>query len=141
MEKHYVYKLESADKIEHIGHTKNPKFRYYQHIKAKPNGSSCGKFYNRFDLQLNIVKEFDDRKEAYAYQCELQKQYGFATDIETGAIKAGRIGGYKSSPTKEVINNLKDMMSRIYTCEHCGKQIGGASNYSIHIKRNLCKKI
>jgi len=138
MEKHYVYKLESAV-VEHIGHSKNPKFRYQQHIKFKPNGSSHGKFYGRNDLQLNIVKEFDTRREAYAYQCELQKKYGFATDTENGASKAGRMGGIKSSPTKKVINNLKKMMSKIYTCENCGKQIGGASNYSIHIKRNLCQ--
>jgi hypothetical protein len=138
MEKHYVYKLES-NIVEHIGHSKHPKFRYQQHINFKPNGSSHGKFYGRDDLQLIVVKEFDSRKEAYAYQCKLQKAYGFKTDTELSAVKAGKIGGLKSSPTKEVITNLKQMMQKEYRCEKCGKDIKGTSNYSIHTKRNLCR--
>jgi predicted GIY-YIG superfamily endonuclease len=137
MEKHYVYKLEN-EIVEHIGHSSDIARRYNQHIYQKPNGSSCGKFYGRTDLKIIVVKEFDTRKEAFAYQCELQKEYGFVTDRDKSGY-AGKLGGKLSSPTKKVINNLKRMMKKIYTCEWCGKQIGGVSNYSIHIKRNLCK--
>ena len=137
MEKHYVYKLES-DVIEHIGHTSNVDRRYNQHVYQKPNGSSCGKFYGRTDLKMVIVKEFDTRKEAYWYQCELQKQNGFKEDYDITSI-AGKKGGHLSKPTNEVINNLKTMMNTEYKCDNCGRIIKGASNYSVHIKRNLCK--
>jgi predicted GIY-YIG superfamily endonuclease len=82
MKTHYVYELyNELGSIEHVGETSNPKKRFYNHTKAKPiKGTGTGKFYKRLDISMNIVKEFYDKKEAFAYQCELQKQYGLITD-------------------------------------------------------------
>jgi hypothetical protein len=67
--------------VEYVGESKNPQQRFNSHTKVKP-GKAMGSFYGRQDLLLNIVKSFNTRKEAYAYQCELQSQYGLTTDRE-----------------------------------------------------------
>jgi predicted GIY-YIG superfamily endonuclease len=78
MKTHYVYELFNlVGTIEYVGETSNPTERLYNHTKKK-----SGKFYNRVDIQMNIVKEFDNRKDAYYYQIELQKQYNLVTDSE-----------------------------------------------------------
>jgi len=75
--KKYVYELYNLlGTVEHVGETVNPKCRLKCH-KCK-----AGKFYGRQDIQMNVVKEFDNRKEAYVYQCQLQKHYGLKTDRE-----------------------------------------------------------
>jgi predicted GIY-YIG superfamily endonuclease len=73
--KKYVYKLiNSKDKIEYIGETMHPNARFRVH-KSK-------KFRGRNDIKMVIVAEFDNRKDAYNYQCDLQKQYGLISDKE-----------------------------------------------------------
>jgi predicted GIY-YIG superfamily endonuclease len=80
MKTHYVYELYNLlGTIEYVGHTINAKSRLYSHTKAKP-GNGCGKFYGRTDISMNIVKGFDNRKDAFQYQCQLQEQYGLETD-------------------------------------------------------------
>jgi predicted GIY-YIG superfamily endonuclease len=82
MIKHYVYELINLlGTIEYVGESKNPYQRFNSHTKVKP-GKAMGKFYGRQDLTLNIVKEFNNRKDAYQYQCELQSKYGLITDRE-----------------------------------------------------------
>jgi predicted GIY-YIG superfamily endonuclease len=83
MKTHYVYELFNlVGTIEYVGETTTPKHRFNQH-KSKD-----GKFHNRTDISMNIVEEFDNKKDAYNYQCQLQKQYGFITDAETNSINS-----------------------------------------------------
>ena len=97
MKKHYVYEIvNSTGIIEYIGETINPKTRLERH-KSNKNG----KFYKRKDIKLNVVKEFDNKEEAWWYQCELQIKNGFETDREKNikAAKRGAIvGGKKPQP-------------------------------------------
>jgi predicted GIY-YIG superfamily endonuclease len=73
-----VYKLvNSKNEIEYIGETSNLKTRLCMHLT-----SSKSKFKNRKDLQIIPVKEFFTKKEAFDYQCKLQKKLGFETDLE-----------------------------------------------------------
>lgn len=84
--KYYVYELINLlGTIEYVGESKNPHQRFNSHTKVRP-GKAMGKFYGRQDLILNIVKEFTNRKDAYAYQCELQSQYGLVTDRQLSSL-------------------------------------------------------
>ena len=82
MKKCYVYELyNQVGTIEYVGESVNPKNRWYQHI-CKSKDKKNGKFFGRDDIKMRIVKEFDNKKDAYDYQCKLQKEYGLFTDSE-----------------------------------------------------------
>lgn len=60
--------------VEYVGKTINPKNRFYQHTKAKPNQNlSRGRFYKRQDIFLNVVNSFYNRTEAWKAEGELKK--------------------------------------------------------------------
>ena len=80
MKKWYVYEIVNLmGTVEYVGETINPKERLANH-KSKHKGNGTGKFYGRNDIFMNIVKEFDSKSDAFNYQCELQKEYGFVSD-------------------------------------------------------------
>ena len=73
----HVYVLVNSNGIvEYVGETINPKRRFNEH-KWKN-----GKFYNRTDISMHVVKLCDNKKTAWNYQCLLQKEYGLITDSE-----------------------------------------------------------
>ena len=86
MEIRYVYELVNLmGTVEYVGESKNPIKRFYGHTKQKPNNNASpgfGKFYGRCDLLINVVDSFDNKKEAFEYQCNLQRYYGLETDGE-----------------------------------------------------------
>jgi predicted GIY-YIG superfamily endonuclease len=90
----HVYELYNLlGSIEYVGETINTERRFREHTKSK-----TGKFYGRTDISMNIVKIFDNGKEAWDYQCELQKKYELITD---GEIQSNtRIGKEHSIKTK-----------------------------------------
>ncbi len=73
-----VYQLiNEKGEIEYVGHTSNMIKRFRVH-KCKN-----GKFHNRKDISYEIVKSgFNTKLEALDYECKLQKELGFETDIE-----------------------------------------------------------
>ena len=73
-----VYQLVNGKgEIEYVGNTKNPNTRLYNHTCKN------GTFAGRKDLRLEIVKSgFRKEKTAFNYQCKLQKELGFETDME-----------------------------------------------------------
>ena len=73
--------------VEYVGETAYPTKRFANH-KRKLRSPGCGRFGNRSDVFMNIVKEFDNKIDAFEYQCQLQKEYGLKTDKE-------RIGNIK----------------------------------------------
>lgn len=76
--KYYVYELiNMTGTVEYVGESSQLQIRYNQHTKSK-----CGKFYNRQDIMMNIVTYFYSKKEAFDYQCQLQKEYGLITDTQ-----------------------------------------------------------
>jgi len=99
MKKYYVYELyNQMGTVEYVGETTNPSHRMRQHTKYKRKGGH-GKFYNRLDIKMHIVKEFDNRKEAWDYQCKLQNEYGLDTDGEI--ISNSQKGRIHSNLTKQ----------------------------------------
>jgi hypothetical protein len=105
MKKYYVYELMNLmGSIEYVGESINPYKRFYSHTKYKPGyknqSPSYGKFYGRCDLVMNIVNEFESKKEAFHYQCELQKYYGLETDGE-------RMKRVFSNECREKLRNAK----------------------------------
>jgi predicted GIY-YIG superfamily endonuclease len=78
MKTYYVYELyNSMGTVEYVGQTENAKNRLRQHTKVKPvRCSGNGKFYGRQDISMNIVAEFQNRKEARNLEGELKIQYG-----------------------------------------------------------------
>ncbi len=82
MKKWYVYELVNLmGTIEYVGETYDIKQRLYNHTKTNKSIWD-GKFYGRNDIFMNIVAEFDNNKDAFEYQCKLQKEYGFETDLD-----------------------------------------------------------
>jgi predicted GIY-YIG superfamily endonuclease len=82
MKKYYVYEIVNLmGTIEYVGETTMPKRRLWNHT-SNGNGSGSGRFNNRSDIFMNIVAEFDNRKDAFNYQCKLQYEYGFETDAD-----------------------------------------------------------
>lgn len=74
--KTFVYQLVNSKKeILYIGESANPTQRMYFH-----RGNRKSKVYGVEGLQMEILKEFGTKKEAYEYQCHLQEQLGFVTD-------------------------------------------------------------
>ena len=100
MKKYYVYELVNLDGIvEYVGESTRPNKRFYEHLKHKPHVTNHnGKFYGREDINLNVVAEFETHKEAFEYQCKLQKKYGFKSDAEKNSERC--IG--RTSPRKNV---------------------------------------
>ena len=118
MKKYYVYELVNLmGTVEYVGETTNPKSRFSNH-KTKSNKvrGGGGKFKNRADIFFNIVKEFDTKEEAYDYQCKLQKEYGFETDLEKmkSRIKMYNIlqnsgeNNYLSKLTSEQVSDIRN---------------------------------
>jgi hypothetical protein len=51
---------------------------------------------------MNVVKEFDNRKDAYLYQCQLQKEYGLITDSEINSkTHTGKTSPFKGKSHSE----------------------------------------
>ena len=75
MKKWYVYEIVNLmGTVEYVGESIDLKKRWYNHKCIN------GKFHNRSDIFMNIVKEFNNKKDAFFYQCQLQSEYGLETD-------------------------------------------------------------
>ena len=82
MKKWYVYEIVNLmGTVEYVGESINPKRRWIQH-KCKVISNGQGTFANRSDVFMNVVNEFDNRRNALDKQYELQIEYGLKTDLE-----------------------------------------------------------
>lgn len=83
----YVYQLINKEgTVIYIGETRDPRQRLYDHTRRKPKHSGHGKFYGQ-ELEIEVIAEFDNKKEAWYRQVEEQKKFGFQTDYEK--LRAG----------------------------------------------------
>jgi predicted GIY-YIG superfamily endonuclease len=78
----YVYELTDQNgKVVYVGESVRPQTRLYEHTRRQPrHRSGYGRFYGRTDLTLEVVAQFDNRKDSFNHQCSLQVQYGLDTD-------------------------------------------------------------
>jgi predicted GIY-YIG superfamily endonuclease len=109
--KHYVYILMNEyGAVEYVGYTKNPKQRMKDHIKHKPYGLQTGKglFYGRTDLTLEVVKQFNTRGEAEAYEGELKLQFGFVWNERIRTLKGSKNGAVISAEIKRIPISVYD---------------------------------
>ena len=112
MKRHYVYKLVNGlGIVEYVGETINPKRRFDQHTKCKPSDNhSHGKFYNREDITLFEIANFELRKDALALEGVLKRHYGLEWTERTRASdlsrevhsNAGKKGGKKNIDTGHI---------------------------------------
>ena len=148
MKKFYVYEIINLmGTIEYVGETRHPKRRWSNHKCNATNGGGAGKFYNRNDVFMNIVKEFNNRREALDYQYQLQREYKLPTDLDYKIGNKNTFGKKKSDESKLKISKsnkgkirsidaklnyslakqLKNNGNTFYTCPHCNK-IGQSSS-------------
>lgn len=104
MKKHYVYELYNLlGTVEYVGETVDTKRRFNEHTKSKK-----GKFYKRTDININVVKEFDNKTDSFFYQCKLQKEYGLETDSEIfSKVQKGKPIRLHSLETKQKMSELR----------------------------------
>lgn len=80
MKNYKVYKIKekNTDKVLYVGETCKPEKRWNVHV------SNQGKF-NRNEHYMDVIEEyvFASKKDAFNYQCDLQKLYGLHTDYQT----------------------------------------------------------
>lgn len=107
MKKYSVYKLVNGDgKVEYVGRTTQPKIRLCQHINWKPN-PGVGKFYGRTDITMEIVKVFDNVKDANLFEGELKLLNGMEWTERTTLIKNGyNVGSIHGKSTKYHLRKL-----------------------------------
>lgn len=98
MKKKYVYQLVNEENIvEYIGEAFDPqrRFREHKHNRTKAK-SGMGKFCGRNDLKLEVLAEFDNAKDSFDYQCELQTKHFGINDRDKSKINGmkGKQFGY-----------------------------------------------
>ncbi len=149
MKKWYVYELVNLmGTVEYVGETSNPTRRLNEHIKYKSNGQcNRGKFLGRVDIFMNIVKEFNNRSEAWHYQCDLQLEYGLKSD-KVNSSNAGKLGGKTSSKNNMESGRLAELRSLggiksssiIKKCPHCSYEGKMPTIFRLHFDRCKYKK-
>jgi hypothetical protein len=117
---YYVYEIVNLlGCVEWVGKTDNPKRRFRQHTCWLPSDKNRnGLFYNRQDVFMNIVKEFEDKKEALRFEFSLQEEWGFIPEnLKTPrGIKHGR-----SKFTEDEIRKIRNLCSQGNSCSSVSK--------------------
>lgn len=93
MKKYYVYELINLyGTVEDVGESYRPEVRFAEHTKTKPRDKyhGVGKYYGRQDLIMNIVAEFDNRKDARKLETELKISYGLEPTEMIRSINTGK---------------------------------------------------
>ena len=104
--KQYVYLLRDGNgNVVDVGESKSPKDRLYSKTKRKP-GPGHGKFYGRTDITLEVLKGYDDRKEARQEEKRLQKLYNL-TRYEDKAFREVNLKARKL--TREQAEEVKKL--------------------------------
>jgi predicted GIY-YIG superfamily endonuclease len=123
MKKYYVYEIVNLmGTVEYVGESINPKRRWIQH-KCKVISNGQGTFANRSDVFMNVVNEFDNRRNALDKQYELQIEYGLKTDLEKKRYIC----------TKETKLKL--------SIAHKGNKYNLGNTHSIESKNKISKKV
>jgi predicted GIY-YIG superfamily endonuclease len=150
MKKWCVYELVNLmGTVEWVGETTRYKRRMYEHTKIKPKDTQRnGYFYGRQDIMMNIVHEFDNRKDALELESELKTFYGLPLSEKEGRLK-GALKGGKSAVESGQLKSVCSMGGKIggkiagklqsqkeYICPNCNRK-GRGKRFVSHIKN--CK--
>jgi len=142
MKTYYVYKIKEkkTDKVVYIGETQNPNARWKLHVSSKG-------LYNREEYYMDVIIEFSSKKEAFDYQCKLQKEVGLQTDYEIlkinglkGALKRAELFKTKKLKTNEVPVLCYQYNTGKYIGEFCSTRAAERSLNVSNINKVLHKK-
>jgi hypothetical protein len=105
----YVYELTDQNgKVVYVGESVRPKTRLYEHTRRKPRfRSGYGRFYGRTDLTLEVVAEFNNRKDSFNHQCSLQVQYGLDTDTYSMGKNSAQNGQVTAKQTPDQADEIR----------------------------------
>ncbi len=117
---YYVYEMVNLlGTVEWVGKTDNPTRRFIQHTKWIPlSKNRNGRFYKRQDVFMNVVKEFEIKKEALRYEYFLQEFWGFVP--ENLKTPRGESHG-RSIFTEEQIRQIRKLCSQGNSCSYVAK--------------------
>ena len=122
---HFVYEIQNLqNEVLYVGKTKNPRQRFYQHVKNKPSLGN-GTFYGREDVKLVVVDKFYSSVEAFAKETELKLKYGFEVTERTTAAKNVKARWINRSQIYDEIRDLLDSEKYTY------REIAEITGYSI----------
>ena len=145
MKTHYVYQIiDNSGKILHIGKTMDLERRFAQHTKWKGYGdSSAGLFYGRTNIKLEIVKEFNDKKECTKFEGEYKIQNGFIwtekeqwKDFGRKSVESGHLKRVRTGPNG--INNQLVRCPDGHITNHAWKK-RYCEKHNLDV--NLCERI
>ena len=125
MKTYYVYELvnQSAE-IEYIGCSYRPKERYYAHTCIN------GKFYGRNDIEVKIIKSFNNRLDALTFEGEHKIKNGFEWSEDVGRKKAGAMGGKISGKLVGKMNGIRGSSKSVNIYDYSTNEFIG-NYYSI----------
>jgi predicted GIY-YIG superfamily endonuclease len=123
MKKYYVYELINLmGSVEWVGETYRPKIRMYQHTKTKPSEKhNHGKFFGRQDILMNIVEEFDNRKDALKLELVLKILYGLPTPERDNLLNNSRKNGLNNSIPVFVYKRDGAFVGEYYSGSECAR--------------------
>ena len=103
MKTYKVYEIiNSLGTIEWVGVSYRPEYRFGQHTRTP-----SGRFYSRQDLIINIVAEFNDRKNALELEEQLQIKYKLQTDRSKKGFKTGAASSVSGKKNGKILGRLK----------------------------------
>lgn len=105
--KYKIYELiNKSGEIEYVGCSVNPSNRFSHHK------SKYGNFTGRKDLECIVVKEFDDRLDAYHYEGKLKLENGFEWSERERQVNNAKVFGKKSLGIKNPKKGLKGELNK-----------------------------
>lgn len=113
---HYVYVLMNQYGIvEYVGETQNIKKRFKEHT------CNSGRFANRKDLKIEIVKQFAHRKEAREHEGELKLRLGFEW---TEKIRAKKCKEVTNIPIFAYTKDTGELVGEFTSQRDAARQLG-----------------
>jgi len=118
--------------VEYVGESTRPETRFREHTMHKPSNGK-GKFYQRYDIFMNIVAEFNTRKEARDFEEILQIEYNLTTDRSRyHSLGMTIVNNGKLKQNRNLSKAGKASSAIIRICPHCDKSIKSNAYFTWH---------
>jgi len=133
MKRYKVYEIYNSQNIvEYVGEThRTIEQRLHEHVSLRKS-----KFYNRNDLLIRCIAEFNNRESALLLEGELKLKYNFEWTEKTVRISNGKKTGGLSFTKESRIKQSKI----IRICPHCNLQGSGNTMFKWHFDNCRHKK-
>jgi len=137
---HFVYEIQNLqNEVLYVGKTKNPRQRFYQHVKITPRLGN-GTFYGRDDVKLVVIQKFYSSQEAGIFETELKTKYGFEVTERTTGAKNGKHYWLNQPGRSEALKLIKDMLAQgKYTMAEIAEASGYSGTTVYRVKHGITK--